>query len=296
MRHTLVSSLLGVALVAFAGRAWAGDPGNQAYVEGRYAEAAKHFSKTLETDPDESGITTFNLAAVYRAQARYTEAEPLYRKAIALRESTLGVRDPSLVKPLDGLALTCQGLGRLAEAEELAARAMAIQSTGRTANILAFILAERGAYRQAASLARRADSAAGLSPIEHAELLSTLAFVNRHQNRYAKAETLYRESAAIFERELGPGAPTTAVVWNNLAQVLTTQGHLMEAHALSDRAIAVLERAWGQDDSRVAAIRHNQASLNNALFVNLPRQSVTAAAFTAQAQVPHCRPETCPQE
>jgi tetratricopeptide (TPR) repeat protein len=300
MRHTLVTSLLYVA-TAWAATPGAVDPGNQAYQEGRYAEAEQYFSNALKTVPDESGITTYNLAAVYRAQARHREADPLYRKVIAIRESALGPRHPSLAAPLDGLALTCQGLDRLAEAEELATRAMQIENTPRTMNILAMISIDRGEYRQAARLAEKADSSAGLSTIEHAELLSTLALLNRRQNRYEKAESLYREAAALFERTIGPRSPTTAVTWSNLAQVLTVRGRLAEADALYRRSIAILERAYGQDDYRVAAILHNQANLRSGLFVDVAARPIIAGAFVAesvaaQSQVPHCRPEICSPE
>src|SRR5437763_12510055 len=116
-----MTQIILTALVIFAA-----DPGNEAYMNGRYAEAEKYFTEAIQNPVNE-----FNLAAVYRAQGRYAEAEALYRKAIA--------HDPSRPAPLDGLALTCQSEGRLAEAEQLAVSALALETSSRTLNVLGLI-------------------------------------------------------------------------------------------------------------------------------------------------------------
>jgi len=224
-----------ITAVIFAAEMSAAELGNQAYVQGRYADAEKYFTQALNTESGELAIATFNLAAVYRAQARYDEAEALYRKVIATRESAFGPRHSSLTTALDGLALNCQSQGRLAEAEELAARAVAIEANSRTLNILAVILADRNKYSQAEALARRADSATDNAGSAHAEILSTLGLIDRRQKRYAKAESSYRESAAIFERTEGSESPSTAAAWSNLARVLTLQGHLAEAEVFTQK-------------------------------------------------------------
>jgi tetratricopeptide (TPR) repeat protein len=261
----------------------AANPGDQAYLDGNYPEAEKHFLHALQNAPDESGINTFNLAAVFRAQGRYAEADPLYRKVIQIRETALGPRDASLATPLDGLALTCQSEGNLAEAEQLAARAVAIEQTPRTINIFAIILTGRGKYGDAESVARRAVSMAAPSSVERAEILATLAMLSKRRGNNARAETLYRESAAMLERTAGPHSPETGAAWNNLAQVLTARGNFAEADSFYARAAAVLERAWGGDDARVIAIERNRAKARATLTVNAAPQS----------QVPHCRPEIC---
>jgi Flp pilus assembly protein TadD len=271
MKHTIV-----IAAV-FISRLCAADSGNQAYNDGRYSDAEKYFTQALHTAPDDS-IEMFNLAAVYRAQARYAEAEPLYVKVIAAR--------PREAAPIDGLALTRRGEGRLAEAEELAERAMTLETTARSMNVLAFILSDGGKYARAESLARRAESIAAPDSIERAEILNTLGMVYRRRGRLEKAEPLYRESVALFERTAGPESPETAAAWNNLARVLQARGHMAEAAVLYRRAETVLERAYGAGDFRVVAVARSYASVRGALVVNV----------AAKSQVPHCRPEICPEE
>ena len=39
-----------------------------------------------------------NLAGLYRAQGRYEEAEPLYRRALAIAEKALGPEHPNVVR------------------------------------------------------------------------------------------------------------------------------------------------------------------------------------------------------
>ena len=61
-----------------------------------------------------------------RHTGRYAEAEPLYQRAIAIGEKTLGPDDPNLATRLNNLANLYQATGRYAEAEPLFQRAIAI--------------------------------------------------------------------------------------------------------------------------------------------------------------------------
>jgi tetratricopeptide (TPR) repeat protein len=46
-----------------------------------------------------------NLAALYDAQGRYAEAEPLYRRAVAIAEKALGPDHPRVGTALNNLAM-----------------------------------------------------------------------------------------------------------------------------------------------------------------------------------------------
>ena len=46
-----------------------------------------------------------NLAALYRSQGRYEEAEPFYQQALEMRRELLGDRHPSVASSLNNLAL-----------------------------------------------------------------------------------------------------------------------------------------------------------------------------------------------
>ena len=60
-----------------------------------------------------------NLADLYRAQSRYADAEPLYRRAIEITGKALGPRHPDLETMTGNLAKLYQAQERNAEAEEL---------------------------------------------------------------------------------------------------------------------------------------------------------------------------------
>jgi tetratricopeptide (TPR) repeat protein len=65
-----------------------------------------------------------NLAACCQAQGRLDEAEPLYRRALAIKEKLLGNDHPDTALTLHNLAVLCADLGRPGEAESLYCRAL----------------------------------------------------------------------------------------------------------------------------------------------------------------------------
>ena len=68
-----------------------------------------------------------NLAELYQAQGRYADAEPLYKRSLAIREKALGPDHPDVATSLNNLAVLYQDQGRYADAEPLYKRSLAIQ-------------------------------------------------------------------------------------------------------------------------------------------------------------------------
>ena len=68
-----------------------------------------------------------NLAELYRTQGKYAEAEPLYKRSLAILEKVLGPNHPDVAKSLEIYAALLQETGRGSEAEELGSRAKAIR-------------------------------------------------------------------------------------------------------------------------------------------------------------------------
>ena len=68
-----------------------------------------------------------NLAVLYQRQGRYAEAEPLYKRSLAIREKALGPDHPDVGTALNNLAGSIDAQGRYAEAEPLYKRALAIR-------------------------------------------------------------------------------------------------------------------------------------------------------------------------
>ncbi len=59
-------------------------------------------------------------------QGNYGEAEPLYRRSLAILEKALGPEHPDVATSLNNLALLYKTLGNYAEAEPLYRRSLAI--------------------------------------------------------------------------------------------------------------------------------------------------------------------------
>ena len=78
--------------------------------------------------------TLNNLAELYRIQGKYTAAEPLHRRALAIRETALGPKHPDVAESLENYAVRLRDTGRSAEAEEMEARAKAIRAKHAEAN------------------------------------------------------------------------------------------------------------------------------------------------------------------
>lgn len=73
-----------------------------------------------------AAILMVNLGVLLQAKALYAEAEPLYRRALAIDEKRLGPEHPEVATCLNNLAQLLQDTNLLAEAEPLLRRAVAI--------------------------------------------------------------------------------------------------------------------------------------------------------------------------
>ncbi len=108
--------------------------GMDAYEQGRYSEAKRWWLAALEEaenfGPDDERLATShnNLAALYYSQGNYAEAEPLFKRSIAIREKALGPEHPDVAMGLQNYAELLRKTNREAEAEKLEARAQAIRT------------------------------------------------------------------------------------------------------------------------------------------------------------------------
>jgi tetratricopeptide (TPR) repeat protein len=205
------------------------DDGLQAYEEGRYGDAEKLLIAAIETaqaqekEGVELATALGNLAGLYRVQARYDEAEPLYKRAITICEERLEPRHPALAHNLNGLALIYRAQGMYEWAEPLCRRALTI-----------------------------AEKAFGPEHRTLASYLGNLLAVCLAQGRYAEAEPLYQRSVEIKEKVLGPKHPELAGSLENYAAFVRKTKGEREAAALETRAEAI-RAASGQparQDSR----------------------------------------------
>ena len=76
-----------------------------------------------------------NLALLYNNQGRYTEAEPLYRQALAMRQEILPEKHPSIATSLNNLAVLYQAKGDTNLAIEYLTQGTDIQETNLDTNL-----------------------------------------------------------------------------------------------------------------------------------------------------------------
>ena len=95
-----------------------------------WRSAKKHL---VASHPDVAQ-TLNNIALVYSTQGKYSEAEELYKRALAIREHSLGESHPDVAQTLNNLARVYRDQGRYGDAERLFKRALTIreQAPART--------------------------------------------------------------------------------------------------------------------------------------------------------------------
>jgi tetratricopeptide (TPR) repeat protein len=207
-------------------------------------------------------------------RARYAEAEPLYRSALAIGEKVLGPDAPDVATALNNLGELYRKGGDYAQAEPLYRRAIAIrektQGSGHTTlavnlNNLAELYREQGEYAEAEPLYQRAlaihEKALGPDDPAVATNLNNLAALYYDQGKYAEAEPLYQRAFAIDEKTLESDHPSLAVDLNNLANLCSSQGKYAESEPLFQRSLAILENALGPEHPNVASVLENLADL-----------------------------------
>ncbi len=211
---------------------------------------------------------------VLEKQGRYSEAEPLYRRALAIREKVLGAEHPDTAASLNDLAAVLEARGRYGEAEPLHRRALAIDekvlgaehpNTAASLSNLAKVLDDQGRYGEVEPLLRRAlaidEKVLGAEHPSTAASLNNLSLVLQVQGRYGEAELLVRHALAIDEKVLGAEHPRTAVCLNSLAGILKFQGRYGEAEPLFRRALAIHEKVLGAEHPYTALSLNNLAGV-----------------------------------
>ena len=207
-------------------------------------------------------------------RARYTEAEPLFRQALAIRKKTLDSDHPDTATSLNNLGVLLRFRGLYGEAESLLCRSLAIreQALGRdhpdtaiSLNNLALLLQAQGRYGEAEDQFRQAlairEKTPGPNHPDTAYTFHDLAKLLWNQSRVEEAEPLLRRALAIREQALSPDHPDTAASLDNLAELFRVRGRYGEVEPLLRRALAIREQALGPDTPHTATSLDNLAVL-----------------------------------
>jgi tetratricopeptide (TPR) repeat protein/DNA-binding XRE family transcriptional regulator len=179
------------------------------------------------------GADVLDRTGVYlRECALYAEAEPLFLRALHMRERLLGTEHPDTAETLNNLAVLYSRQGQYTQAEPLYQRTLSIRE------------------RQL-----------GAEHPDTADTINNLAILYYQQGNYKQSEAFHLQALRIREQQLGPEHYITAESLNNLAALYYQQVRYEEIEPLLLRALRIHERQWGLEHPDVAPALHNLANL-----------------------------------
>jgi tetratricopeptide (TPR) repeat protein len=224
--------------------------------------------------PEPTARLMSQLGILLYRRAEWSQAEPMFRRALAIDEQSYGPDHPAVATRLNNLAGLLYDTNRLAEAEPMFRRALAIDEKSYGAghpevatdlNNLALLLRATNRLAEAEPMFRRAlaidEKSLGPEHPKVAKRLNNLALLLGDTNRLAEAEPLYRRALAIGEKSLGAEDTLVGIALNNLASFLDHTNRLAEAEPLYRRALAIWEKSFGVEHPEVAKALHNIALL-----------------------------------
>ena len=196
--------------------------------EGKSAQAEEHYLAALaqiekpepSTDREMYFSTAMSVAKFYVEQHRYADAEPLFERALQIREANRP-SDSSLPHYLHDLARVYEAREKYAAAEELYRRALRLCEEFTEPEDFAIVRA-----------------------------LDELARFCRQRGRYAEAEEFARRSLALVEEKMGAATERArvpiSVAIDQLAQIYECQERYGESEPLRRRSFEIKEAAWGE--------------------------------------------------
>jgi tetratricopeptide (TPR) repeat protein len=233
--------------------------------------AVRVIEKSPNANEANDVLVRTRLALVYMQQARYGEADAMFRQALksAIR---LKVANGVLNHVRFGLAELCRFQEKYTEAEQLFTLVLNLpEGTGdaekiRVADVLqslALVSENQRKYLQAEQLYYRAltiyQNLFGSDHWHLPNILNSLAWLLYSQKRFEEAEPLYRRSISILEREYGSDHYDLALVLNNFAELCRDNRRYVEAESLHRRSLEIRETVLGPVHPDVAQSLNNLA-------------------------------------
>jgi tetratricopeptide (TPR) repeat protein/predicted Ser/Thr protein kinase len=207
-------------------------------------------------------------------RGEYQAAIESYRRALELREASLGPDNLEVAGSLDHLGVTQITLGHTEEARALIERALAIREqllgpeharVAGTLDNLAVVLHAEGKYDEARATLERSlkiwRSVLGPDHIDVALPLANLGAVQLEQGDCAAALATFESALAIQQATLGDDHVDVAGTLANMAQAQKHLGDLEGAVANHARARELLERHLGPNHPRLAHHGHRYGTV-----------------------------------
>lgn len=236
----------------------------------------------LEPGHHDLAESEFDLAQLYYAQGKFTEAEALLTKCLATHRRLRGAENLDTARVLNDLGAVQRATGKIAEAESTHREALAIREklAGRESlevaeslNNLAGALRAKGDVKGAMELITEVlETRRKLLREEHPLVLQSMANLGvlaSATGDYPQSERLLRKVVALDRKVFGDQHPSLAVDLSGLGRVLMLQKRYADAEPLLRESLQIRRRRLTPDDERLLK---TQASLGECL-VALGRDS-----------------------
>ncbi|MCD4785845.1 MAG: CHAT domain-containing protein [Candidatus Eremiobacteraeota bacterium] len=188
------------------------------------------------------------------------DAEPLYKRALIIREKVLGKEHPHTAEVLDNLAKFYVSRGQHSKAENFYRKALHIREKvlrrehpeiAENLNGLADLYFEQSRYSDAERLYKKAiiinDKVFSGKNMDICSSFNNLSMIYIIEGRYSEAEQLLRRVLTIEERTLGKDNPHIATSLNNLAIICDFQGKYSDAKIFYKRLSGMFEKVRGKE-------------------------------------------------
>lgn len=224
-------------------------------------EAAVKVDERFGTRPDLAADIRFALGRSMLSRYRLEAGEAQLARALAESEATFGRNDERSIRALGALASLRKEQDRFNEARTLFDDALRRIEAGGLARseLHSTLLNDYGVmhlieedYAGAKPLLEKALTIGDVadppaSPAQRAQTLGNLAQVSRGLGDLDRADALYGEVQAIFERLYPDGSPYLAIVLNNRARVARGRKQPEQSLALLEQAVAMHRRSFVGD-------------------------------------------------
>ncbi|KAH3757866.1 tetratricopeptide repeat protein [Pelomyxa schiedti] len=205
------------------------------------------------------------LGYLYRVQARYEEACPMYNESLETRKKLHGEESREVAASMCSLAILFRKMGQYDKAEPLYAGSCVIRKkllglnhpeTGMSYNGLGCLYQDQGKDKLAEehfdTALKIRERCHGPNHPDVAMTLSNFASLYLSQARYDEAERMFERAVHIYEDIFGDSHPDVAHALAYLAGVYVEKGKYSQAKPLFERALEIKKQAFGIKHPEVA--------------------------------------------
>jgi serine/threonine-protein kinase len=208
-------------------------------------------------------------ATLYRLKSDYKTAEPLFRRALAIRQHQLRASDPLIAHSLTSLGECLYLEQDDVEAESLLRAALLMRraehpdNADDVRNYLALLLERKGDFNEGAQLLSEAVDISrrtgGTESPSYGQSLHNWASALIDVGDLKAAENHLRELLTLRQRVLGPTHPAVTYTLNNLGFVLLEEGEPQLAEPYLKANLDVRRKVYGEDNAAMISGWNNWA-------------------------------------